>query len=71
MIARLGGMLAPWVGLLGRHHHPSLPALVFGGVAVVAGLAALLLPDTSHTHLPYTIEQADALQLRGPQSRPR
>ena len=70
MIARLGGMLAPWVGLLGRHHHPSLPALVFGGVAVAAGLAALQLPDTSHTNLPYTIEQADALQLRRPHTRP-
>ena len=64
-------MLAPWVGLLERHLHASLPALVFGGAAVVAGLAALLLPDTSNTSLPYTIEQADTLQLRGPQTRPR
>ena len=41
-------MLAPWVELLGKHYHPYIPAVVFGTNAVVAGLAAVLLPDTQH-----------------------
>lgn len=63
---RFGGMLAPWVELLGKHYHPYIPAVVFGTNAVVAGLAAVLLPDTQHRELPYTIEQAETLELRGP-----
>ena len=48
ILFRFGGMLAPWVELLGKHYHPYIPAVVFGSNAVVAGLAAVLLPDTQH-----------------------
>ena len=43
--ARLGGAMAPLILLL-EDYNPRLPFLVWGGVAGVASLAALLLPET-------------------------
>ena len=39
---------------------------VFGVCALCAGLVAVLLPETGGRELPYTIEQAETLELRGP-----
>lgn len=54
---RFGGMVAPWVEVLGRQVSPLIPPVVFGVTALVAGALALLLPETRGQALPYTIEQ--------------
>lgn len=38
-----------------------LPLLVFGGLALVAGLLNLVMPETLKTELPDTIEEALSL----------
>ncbi|KAJ8941286.1 hypothetical protein NQ314_010436 [Rhamnusium bicolor] len=56
-IARLGALLAPFVPLLGLYYTP-LPMLLFGGVAILAGLLAIKLPETFGIKLPETVEEA-------------
>ncbi|GFO13863.1 solute carrier family 22 member 13 [Plakobranchus ocellatus] len=60
--ARLGGILAPYIGdlddLLEKDLGIALPLLIFGGLSVAAGLLVLLLPETSNKVLPDTIEDA-------------
>ena len=36
----------------------ALPLLIFGGLSVTAGLLVLLLPETSNTVLPDSVEDA-------------
>ncbi|XP_022363172.1 solute carrier family 22 member 12 isoform X3 [Enhydra lutris kenyoni] len=55
MAARGGAILGPLVRLLAIHGR-SLPLLVYGGVPVLSGLAALLLPETQSLPLPDTIQ---------------
>ncbi|XP_018566487.1 organic cation transporter protein isoform X2 [Anoplophora glabripennis] len=59
-VARLGALLAPFVPLLGLHYAP-LPMLLFGGVAILAGLLALYLPETFGIKLPETAEEAEQI----------
>ncbi|CAG9822517.1 unnamed protein product [Phaedon cochleariae] len=56
-VARLGALLAPFVPLLGLHH-PSLPMITFGAVAILAGLLAIKLPETLGIKLPESVEEA-------------
>lgn len=44
-------------------YHPYLPAVLFGVAAVVAGLLAAALPDTTGRRLPYTLEEAEQLAM--------
>ena len=44
-------------------YHPYLPAVLFGVAAVVAGLLAAALPDTTGRRLPYTLEEAEQLTM--------
>eukprot|EP00092_Neocalanus_flemingeri_P018838 GFUD01020396.1.p1 GENE.GFUD01020396.1~~GFUD01020396.1.p1 ORF type:complete len:549 (+),score=92.66 GFUD01020396.1:57-1703(+) len=60
-IGRFGGILAPWVELLGKNYHPYIPAVIFGGNALLAGLLAIWLPETQGTELAYTIEESEIL----------
>ena len=62
-IGRFGGMVAPWVEMLGKHQHPHLPPIIFGSTALLASVLALVLPETFGTQLPYTIEEAETLEL--------
>ncbi|XP_069127295.1 organic cation transporter protein-like [Argopecten irradians] len=55
--ARVGGMLAPQVLELDQIWAP-LPMLILGSFTVVAGLVALLLPETTGRPMPQTIEEA-------------
>lgn len=55
MSARGGAILGPLVRLLSVHG-PSLPLLLYGGVPVLSGLVALLLPETKGLPLPDTIQ---------------
>ncbi|XP_067675913.1 organic cation transporter protein-like [Haliotis asinina] len=59
-LARLGGMIAPyiadWGKFVGGDIGRALPLLMFGSLSVLAGLLALLLPETLNRDLPETIE---------------
>lgn len=58
MIARIGGALAPYINLLGDTWKP-LPLLIFGSLALAAGIFSLLLPETLGRRLPETIEDGE------------
>ena len=58
MSARIGGIIAPLILILGDYWQP-LPLIVFGSVAVIAGLLVLLLPETKGKTLPETIEEGE------------
>ncbi|ESO84000.1 hypothetical protein LOTGIDRAFT_155311 [Lottia gigantea] len=64
VIARFGSMIAPYISDLGKlfkgELELALPLIVFGICSVVAGLLALLLPETMNRNLPDTIEEAKA-----------
>ncbi|XP_072495103.1 solute carrier family 22 member 12 [Notamacropus eugenii] len=55
MTARVGSILGPLVRLLGQFH-PLLPMLIYGGVSMISGFLALLLPETLNLPLPDTIQ---------------
>ncbi|XP_067676241.1 organic cation transporter protein-like [Haliotis asinina] len=59
-LARVGGMIAPyiadWGKFVGGDFGRALPLLMFGSLSVLAGLLALLLPETLNRDLPETIE---------------
>ncbi|XP_025832792.1 organic cation transporter protein [Agrilus planipennis] len=59
-MARVGSLLAPYVPLLGVYVD-FLPMLLFGCLAVFAGLLALKLPETLGNKLPETVEEAKSL----------
>ena len=56
MCARIGGILAPQIILLGSVFR-SMPFIVFGVLSVLTGLLDLLLPETMGKPLPQTIEE--------------
>ncbi|XP_071542407.1 organic cation transporter protein-like isoform X2 [Panulirus ornatus] len=59
--ARIGSALAPFiVDLLGELHY-AVPSTVFGLLSIAAGLLTLLLPETSKTRLPETVEEVEAM----------
>ncbi|XP_031633751.1 organic cation transporter protein [Contarinia nasturtii] len=59
-VARLGALVAPFVPLLSNYYRP-LPLLLFGAVSLLAGLLALLLPETFGRKLPDTAEEAEQI----------
>merc|ERR1719348_1903141 len=68
-VARLGGLLAPWVGkyLTDPNAFSSpipeeVPLCLFGGFGVIGGLCALLLPDTIGSQLPNTFEDVEEIK---------
>ncbi|KAK6633937.1 hypothetical protein RUM44_004544 [Polyplax serrata] len=58
MSARVGGIMAPYINLLADYWSP-LPLLIFGGLALLAGGLALLLPETLNRKLPETIADGE------------
>ncbi|KAH3819708.1 organic cation transporter protein-like [Dreissena polymorpha] len=63
MMGRLGSMLCPYIVEIGTFikgdFGKSLPLIIFGSMAFIAGLLSLLLPETRGTVLPETIEDAE------------
>ena len=55
MTARVGGMMAPQILELQLFWAP-LPSLVFGSMSCLAGIVALLLPETAGKPLPQTMD---------------
>ncbi|XP_013378740.1 organic cation transporter protein [Lingula anatina] len=60
MFARVGGVLAPLVNLMGAYTIRQFPPIVFGVTSLVAGLLALLLPETMGLPMPETLVQGEA-----------
>ena len=58
MSARLSGVVAPFILILGKYWEP-LPLVLFGGSAVLAGALTLLLPETLNQNLPETIADGE------------
>merc|ERR1719402_1757467 len=68
--ARIGSMSAPYiVDILGKVS-PGIPAVIFGISAVLAGLAATLLPETLNKKLPETVADVEAYKKSGKNSEP-
>uniref|UniRef100_A0A4X2K6F7 Solute carrier family 22 member 12 n=1 Tax=Vombatus ursinus TaxID=29139 RepID=A0A4X2K6F7_VOMUR len=61
MAMRLGSILGPLVKLLNQFN-PLLPLFIYGGVSVITGLTALLLPETLNMPLPDTIHDVEKRQ---------
>uniref|UniRef100_H3BFY9 Solute carrier family 22 member 6, like n=1 Tax=Latimeria chalumnae TaxID=7897 RepID=H3BFY9_LATCH len=57
-MARVGAIAAPTVVMLGEYAS-FLPLVVYGGVPILASIAACFLPETRNTTLPDTIEQVE------------
>jgi len=58
--ARIGSMGAPYiVDILGKVS-PGIPAIIFGVSSVLAGFAAMLLPETLNRKLPETVEDVES-----------
>jgi OCT family organic cation transporter-like MFS transporter 4/5 len=58
--SRFGAILAPFVPLL-KFVFEFLPLLIFGVFAFIAGILAMLLPETLGRKLPDSIEDAESL----------
>lgn len=50
MCARVGGILAPLIGLLDVYHH-AIPMLIYGSLPFLGGALCFLLPETLNTEL--------------------
>ncbi|CAB1422556.1 unnamed protein product [Pleuronectes platessa] len=61
MFARVGGILAPLVRLLGVYHY-IIPMLIYGTIPIAAGGFCLLLPETCN------VELQDHTELREPEN---
>ena len=58
MFARLSGIIAPVIIILGKYWEP-IPLIVFGGCSLIAGVLSLLLPETLGHNLPETIQEGE------------
>lgn len=58
MMARIGGILAPYINALASKWAP-FPLLIFGTLSFISGLLSLYLPETLNKKLPETIEEGE------------
>lgn len=58
MMARIGGILAPFINMLSNVWRP-LPLIIFGSAAFIGGLLSLLLPETHNKPTLETIEEGE------------
>lgn len=61
--ARVGGMVAPFIVLMGDHH-TSLPMFVFACTALFAGIAGLKLLETQGKRMPQTFGDLEEIHSR-------
>lgn len=61
--ARLGGIVAPYVGDLGAIVGSTFPIAVYGITSLVAASLALLLPETKTRKMPDTIEEGENVKI--------
>ncbi|XP_014677146.1 PREDICTED: organic cation transporter protein-like, partial [Priapulus caudatus] len=58
VFARVGAILAPYISMLGTYS-PTLPLVIFGIPAVIAGVLAMFLPETMDKVLPETLNDGE------------
>uniref|UniRef100_A0A671QTJ6 Solute carrier family 22 member 13-like n=1 Tax=Sinocyclocheilus anshuiensis TaxID=1608454 RepID=A0A671QTJ6_9TELE len=63
MFARMGGVLAPLINLLGRHA-PVVPMAIFGFTPLLAAVLALALPETASQPLPDSIHDTESVKFK-------
>ncbi|KAG8564121.1 hypothetical protein GDO81_016331 [Engystomops pustulosus] len=65
-MARIGGIVAPLVKMLGEFY-PFLPLLIYGGIPILSGLLVYFLPETVNKPLPDTIEEVETGKPKTPE----
>jgi len=55
----LGPIFIPLINYLGTETLMVLPLMIMGGLMVVGGFFALMLPETLHHHLPQTLQEGE------------
>ena len=68
MISRIFGALAPFVATLSSFWKP-LPMLLLGCPCLVAGMSTYFLPETKHSQLPQTLNEAEKMEGHELQTR--
>eukprot|EP00096_Caligus_rogercresseyi_P015871 TRINITY_DN8354_c0_g1_i1.p1 TRINITY_DN8354_c0_g1~~TRINITY_DN8354_c0_g1_i1.p1 ORF type:complete len:549 (-),score=48.76 TRINITY_DN8354_c0_g1_i1:34-1680(-) len=63
LFARIGGIIAPFVGGLDDVFSPTFPIAIFGLTALVSAFLASFLPETAHRKLPSTVEESEESPL--------
>ena len=56
MTARIGSALAPWVAKWLQIFHVAIPFSLMGGLAFIAGILLLLLPETKNCRTADTLD---------------
>jgi len=57
--ARIGGIIAPYIGRELGKQSKAAPLLIFGVTSIIAAILVLFLPETRNTTLPSTIEEGE------------
>jgi len=57
--ARVGGVIAPYIGRELAKQSPSAPLVIFGITSIIAAFLVLLLPETKNITLPDTIQEGE------------
>jgi len=57
--ARVGGVIAPYIGRELAKQSPGAPLVIFGVTSIIASIQVLFLPETRNTSLPDTILQGE------------
>ena len=68
-IARVGGVLGLLMGGL-RQVWPPFPMVIMGAIGLLAGILALLFPETTGLTLPETMEEALTIRERNRDFKP-
>jgi hypothetical protein len=71
-VARLGGIMAPWIGkyltnpVVFEEPLPEwVPLVLFGSFGVLGGLCAMMLPEPLGFPLPNTFEDIEEIKRKG------
>ena len=62
MVARIGGISAPYIALYLPHVQKQLPMLILGGSSLIGGLMAFALPETLGCKLPEKIQDVKEMK---------
>ena len=64
MCARVGSILAPYIGREVGRSSPTTSIIIFGVTSIIAGVLVLLLPETRNSRLPDTMEEGEQFAIK-------